>query len=364
MPAPERLHALLTSPAAIRLQRAVLPTLLRAPTRVLARLSGGLPVIDGQQLDAQTAFLIAQSERAGVRPFEACSLPEARRQLEMMSRVASSPFRPLPVVEDLVIATSAGPLPARRYAPSAHDDALPLCLFFHGGGFTLGSLESHDSTCRDLAELARVVVLAVDYRLAPEHRFPAAADDAIAAYRWALANADLLHADTARIAVAGDSAGGNLAAGVCHAARDAGLPVPTFQLLIYPAVDARRQTASSISFARGFMLEAPTMAWFEAQYFGRDADRDDARASPLRAPSFAGLPPAYVQTAGFDPLRDEGRAYADALERAGVPVRYSCRGGLVHGYLAMSGAVTAAREAVEDAAQALAAGLAPRRGRA
>ena len=222
----------------------------------------------------------------------------------------------------------------------------------------IGDLDTHDSAVRFLAANAGVAVLSVDYRLAPEHPFPAAVDDAFAAFRWAVENAGELGADPARIAVGGDSAGGNLAAAVSLLARDGGGPAPAMQLLIYPATDAVGGQESRRLFAEGFLLTAADMDWFEEHYLPDAAAAQDPRVSMLRAEDLSGLAPAYVATAGFDPLRDEGEAYAERMREAGVPVALRRHPGLIHGFANLTAVSRTSRAAMSEVAGALRMGLA------
>jgi len=223
---------------------------------------------------------------------------------------------------------------------------LPALVFFHGGGWVIGDLETHDVVCRQVTAEAGVSVIAVDYRVAPEHKFPAAVDDAWAATRWIVAHAGELGIDAARIAVGGDSAGGNLAAVVALLARDAGAPRIGLQILTYPVTDLVSESQSYTDLADGYMLTRDSMRWFRAQYLAKEADAADWRVSPLRAPSLAGLPPALVITAGYDPLRDEGEAYARRLREAGVSVDAVCFGGMIHGFVPMGKLIETAFRAV------------------
>jgi acetyl esterase len=244
------------------------------------------------------------------------------------------------VAMDRRIEGAGGALGGRLYVP-AHGrarDPGPGLVWFHGGGFVLGSLDSHDGICRAIASRAGIVVLAVDYRLAPEHPFPAAVEDGIAATRWVFANARGLGLDPRRVAVGGDSAGGNLSAVVAQALRKDALR-PAYQLLIYPATDLTRAFPSHKLFREGLLLPEDTIDWFLAAYAPDPATHTDPRASPLFADDLAGLPPAMVITAGFDPLRDEGDAYAEKLRAAGVDVEHVRATGMVHGFMSMAGAV-------------------------
>ena len=260
-------------------------------------------------------------------------------------------------VEDRAIPGPGSDIPVRIYTPVASGSTVPALVYFHGGGWVIGDLDTHDALCRTLANEAGCKVIAVDYRLAPEHPFPAAFDDCLAAVKWVEKNASDIGIDPNRIAVAGDSAGGNLAAAVALQAKADKGPHIAFQLLIYPVTDAPRGTKSYKDFAEGHFLEADGMDWFWNHYVA-GADAGDARHSPLRAASLAGLPPAYVVTAGFDVLRDEGKAYAEALKKAGVAVECVNYEGMIHGFFNLQGVLDVAREAVKAAAKALKEALA------
>jgi acetyl esterase len=313
-------------------------------------------------LDPQARALLDLVARLGRPTYDQLPVAEGRR-LYRETREAMQPAAPdLGVVKDLTATGPAGPIPLRLYRP---DPAaiLPALIYFHGGGWVIGDLDTHDVLCRQLAEQAGVAVVAVDYRLAPEHPFPAAVDDAWAATRWIASHATELGIDAGRLAVGGDSAGGTLSAVVTMLARDHGGPALRFQLLIYPATDMQGGTASHAAFADGYLLTATLIQWFSAQYLRRPGDVRDWRASPLLAGSLAGVPPALVVTAGFDPLGDEGEAYARRLREAGVTVDHVCYGGMIHGFLPMGRMLDTANRAVGHAAaslrQALAAGGQP-----
>ena len=278
---------------------------------------------------------------------------QGREMYRGMAQVLEPPNIAIGKIENLAMPGPGGEVKLRVYTPVAGGGAaLPALVFFHGGGWVIGDLETHDALCRTLANETGARVVAVDYRLAPEHKFPAAADDAYAAVKWVETNASKLGIDPNRIAVAGDSAGGNLAAVVCLMAKQKGGPRIVHQLLIYPVTQWKAETGSMNSFAEGYFLEKKTMQWFFDQY-ATGADANDWRLSPLAAADMSGLPRAYVVTAGFDPLKDEGKAYADKLNRAGVAAVYLDYPGMVHGFFNMQGVVPTAREAIADAAKAV-----------
>ncbi len=275
-----------------------------------------------------------------------------------MYRMISTTMEPQGIsigkIDNMSIPGPVGPIQIRIYTPVASGGtALPVLVYFHGGGFVIGDLETHDTLCRTLANETGAKVIAVDYRLAPEHKFPAAPDDCYAAVKWVETNAASLGVDPNRIAVGGDSAGGNLAAVMCLMAKQKGGPHLVFQLLIYPVTQMRANTDSMKSFAEGYFLEKRTMDWFFDQYATPETDPNDPRISPLTASDLAGLPRAYIVTAGFDPLRDEGKAYADKLNRAGVAAVYVDYPTMIHGFFGMSGVLPQARQAITEASAAL-----------
>ena len=255
--------------------------------------------------------------------------------------------------EDSAVPGPAGDIPVRIYKPRGAGAGLPILVYYHGGGWVIGDLDTHDYAARKLCVGANCVVVAVDYRLAPEAQFPAAVDDSWAALQWVAANAESLGGDPNRIAVGGDSAGGNLSAVMSLLARDAGGPKLAFQLLIYPAVDMEFSRPSIDENADGYVLTKDHMIWFRAHYLSTDADRADFRASPLLADDHSGLPPALVITAEFDPLRDEGRDYAEKLQAAGVPTTLSNYEGQVHVFFQLSPILDGGRRAVDEACAAL-----------
>jgi acetyl esterase len=266
-------------------------------------------------------------------------LPELRQQLRTMVTLMDEPAPALPRIEDIRIPGPAGEIPARVYAPSTGSAPRAAVAYFHGGGWVQGDLETHHGLCARLARHADALVVAIDYRLAPEHKFPAAVEDCLAAYRWLRARGRDIGGDPTRVAVAGDSAGGNLAAVVSHLAPSGATPVPTCQALIYPAVDFSFETDSHRDLADGHVIPRDRIVWYAEHYLRNEADKSDLRASPLRAPSLAGQPPTLVVTAGFDPLRDEGRAYADRLRAAGVDVVHREYPGQIHAFVSLTRAI-------------------------
>ena len=295
-------------------------------------------------VDPQVAFVLDLVVKSG-RPAYHTLSPKEARQLFLETRPASTPQPPaIGTVRDL----SADGVPVRVYRPAGVPDAtrLPALVFFHGGGWVIGDLETHDVLCRQLTAEAGITVVAVDYRLAPEHKFPASADDAWTATKWVAAHAGELGVDAAKLAVGGDSAGGNLAAVVALQARDAGAPKISLQVLLYPVTDVGAETQSYRDLADGYLLTRDGMRWFIAHYLGKPSDREDWRASPIRAGSFAGVAPALVVTAGYDPLRDEGDAYAQKLRAAGVNVDSVSFGGMIHGFIPMGKLIDTGNRAV------------------
>jgi acetyl esterase len=308
-----------------------------------------------KQLDPQAKAVLECVARANLPAYPQLGAAGARA-LYRETRGALAAVPPeVESVADLHAPGPAGDIRVRLYRPRGAADAgpLPALVYFHGGGWTIGDLDTHDVVCRVLADLARCAVASVDYRLAPEHKFPAAVDDAVAATRWIAREAGRLGIDARRIAVGGDSAGGNLAAVVALIARDAGDPALAMQTLIYPATDMAADTASHLRYGEGHLLTRDAILWFRGNYLRAGPDEADWRASPLKAADLSGLPPAYVITAGFDPLVDEGRAYADRLRAAGVPVTYECFEGMIHGFVTMGGVIAAAHHALARCAQGL-----------
>lgn len=296
------------------------------------------------------AGLLSRIRRAGRPPFHAMTPADARAAYEAGAEVLEPPRAPLARVQDLTLPGGDGrPRPARLYAPS--HEVLPVLLYLHGGGFVIGSLETHDSLCRQLARRSGGAVLALDYRLAPEHPFPAAVDDAWAAMRWLSTQAAALGLDGSRLAVGGDSAGGTLAAVSALQARNEGLPL-AMQLLITPGTTAHADTPSHKLFANGFLLDAASIAWFFDHTIAYH-HRRDWRFAPLEADDLDGVAPACVILAECDPLVDEGLAYADRLRAAGVAVDLELYRGLTHDFIKMGRVLKEAAAAQQAAADAL-----------
>jgi acetyl esterase len=289
-------------------------------------------------LDPDAAAVFKAFQEAGRPPYDSVSPAEAR-ELYLKGRLVTNPEPPeLKSMQPLSIPSPTGSIPARIYTPMKlrqADGLAPCLMFFHGGGWVIGDLDSHDVVCRKLADEGQLIVISVDYRRAPEHKFPAAADDAIAAVKWIAGHAKQLGIDASRLIVGGDSAGGNLAAVVAISARDGNGPAIAGQLLIYPATDFAMTHPSHREPETSLLLTHSVIRWFRDQYLSGPADIDDWRASPARASTLSRLPPAYVLTAGADPLRDEGDEYARRLKEAGVPVTYRTFPGQFHGFFTM-----------------------------
>ena len=312
-------------------------------------------------LHPQARALLRLIEEKGVPPTHTLT-PADARAFYRERRTFTQPDAPeVAVVRNLEARGPAGPVPLRSYRPagSVADAVLPVLVYFHGGGWVIGDLDTHDVLCRQLCNQSGCAVVAVDYRLAPEHRFPAALDDAMAATRWVHEHAPALGADASRIAVGGDSAGGNLAAAVALAARDeGGLPL-AFQLLVYPATDQRRGWPSHTTNGQGYLLTKDSMDYYHDHYIA-DAVQDlDWRASPLLHADHAKLPPAFVLTAGYDPLRDEGLQYAHKLSEAGTRTTLVNFERQIHGFITMGRVIDEANAAVEICAAQLRTALQP-----
>jgi acetyl esterase len=336
-----------------------LRALPRIPDTVKRLLLGGRSVvIDGNTLDTTLQLMLAGQNVAGLGGLILSPDDVEARALIAMLTASFKQNISVASVTNLVIPGPEGPIPARHYRP-ADGDGEPLLVFYHGGAQVVGDLDTHDDLCRLICRQGGLHVLSVDYRLAPEHPAPAGNDDAFAAFRWALEHAAELGADSARVAVGGDSAGGNQAALVCLRARDEGTRLPAVQLLFYPVTNYNDETRSQTLFADGFFLTRNDLRWCRAKYLGGSrVDAADPRVSPLLADDFSGLPPTLLLTAGFDPLRDEGRQYADALRAAGVPVDYREFGSLIHGFANFFALGGGAASATAESISALRAHLA------
>jgi acetyl esterase len=346
-------------PLSVRVQAAATQLAFWLPKPVRRAIAGRQVHLDGQDLalDAQLLLRLQKLARADL---VADSAEKSRALLDAGRHLVSGkPIEPVSVRE-IAVPTPDGDLPATLYTPVGLPDRSGLLVFYHGGGWVLGTRASHDNAVRFLAKHAGVRVLSIEYRLAPEFPFPAAADDALAAFEYAVAKASDLGADPERIAVGGDSAGGNLAAITAQEALRRGGPLPAFQLLIYPATDFAQRYRSQDLFAQNLFLTDEDMKWFQGHYIPEGTDLTDPRLSPLRADDVSGLPPALVVTAGFDPLRDEGEAYAEKLREAGVPVALRRHEDLIHGFINFTGVGTRFREALAEMAGALRQALSKR----
>nr|WP_245572532.1 alpha/beta hydrolase [Actinokineospora enzanensis] len=333
----------------VGVQAAVVRAVVGMPAGVRRMLVGAPVRVDGQEL-ALEAQLVLWFNRLVRHSFLAEQPEVARGRMDRSRGLIGGPAIP-------GVATREVPV-GRVYVPTGVGERAPLLVFYHGGGWVVGSVDSHDDVCRFLAWHAGVKVLSVEYRLAPEEPFPAAVDDAMAGFRYAVENAAELGIDPELIAVGGDSAGGNLAAVTAYQAKRNDSPQPVFQMLLYPAVDATTRRASRDLFTDGYFLTDADIDWFCDHYCPDVEQRGDVRISVLGAEDLSGLPAAYIATAGFDPLRDEGAAYAERLREAGVPVVYSCQRDLIHGYASFFAVGTRFREALLEAATALRLGLA------
>jgi acetyl esterase len=310
-------------------------------------------------LDAEARMLLDLMDKAvqDGRP-KLHTLPYAvgRQAVDKMSEDSEADPPQVGETIDGDLAGPGGKIRFRRYRPQgAAAGLLPTLIYYHGGGFVIGNIETHDSTCRRLASKSRCQVISIDYRLSPEHPFPAPTDDGVAAFRHIRDNAAAFGADAKRLAVGGDSAGGAIAAVVCQVLRDSGQQGPAFQMLIYPATDSSKQSASRVAFAEGYFLTKELMDWFWKAYVPTGTDLADLRLSPLLAKDFKGLPPAFVLTAGYDPLRDEGRAYADRLIEAGIKTTYVNYPGTIHGFFSLTRFLSQGLKANDEAAAVMGA---------
>jgi acetyl esterase len=308
------------------------------------------------QLDPKLKEILDGLDPTDEEPVEEMDPVRARAiWKEEMAAVAGTPL-PVKAVSERAVPGPGGPLTMRLYEPDgAGAGPLPILVYYHGGGWIRGDLDTHDDVCRYLCHHAGCLVASIDYRLSPEHQFPDPLEDCYAATRWIATNTTSLNADPARMAIGGDSAGGNFACGVSLMARDQDGPKITFQLLIYPVTDLASETESKRLYSSGYLLNS--MPFYIASYIG-GADRTAPLASPLRAPDHSGLPPAFVLTAGFDPLRDEGDAYAERLRAAGVPTEHRCYESMIHGFVSITGLIESAEAGLADSAAALRAAFA------
>ena len=321
---------------------------LRMPISWVNILAGPPVTVDGRTLDTRTQWFLQLLARSGQKPLRELGVAEARREFDIFQSLLGGGPAPVGEIVDRTISGPAGRMRVRIYRPAGTvARLLPTILYFHGGGWVIGSLEGYDLPCRFFCARTGCAVVAVDYRLAPEHRFPAAIDDAVASFRWLAESGDEIGIDPARIVVAGDSAGGALAAVVSQLVRGEA-HTPCLQWLIYPATDMSAETGSHSSCGQGFLLTQDDMRWFGDQYLNDLGEVADPRVSPLKAPDLNGLPPALVFTAGFDPLRDDGQAYADRLAASGVKTIHREFDSLIHGFVGMRGALQAAARAMDD----------------
>lgn len=311
----------------------------------------------GVEMDLRTHVLLSLMALGRLGRIHRMPVAKARRHYERDGALLDVPAVALAQRHDFEIPGPGGPLRSRLYRPRDVGERPPVLLWFHGGGYVIGGLDSHANACAHLAARARCVIVAVDYRKSPEHKFPAASDDGLASVRWLREHGHQLDVDPERLAIGGDSAGGNLSAGLCHRLRDAGEPQPSLQVLLYPMTQHRAPFESRTRFAEGAMLTTEMIEWFRGHYLRSPDDASHPLISPLLAADFAELAPAIIRTAGFDPLRDEGQAYAEALARAGVRVDYRCHERLIHGFLTMGGAIPAMRQAIDDLGDDLAVAL-------
>mgnify|MGYP006287175707 CR=1 FL=1 len=324
------------------------------PRPAVERLFGPPPTNDrGAPLDHQVHVLLSIMDRIGQPELHEMELAEARNTYHHSTRIFDLAPRPMARVEDRTIPGPGGPIPMRLYWPE-RDSQMPALVFYHGGGFVVGTLDAYDGLCRALAERLGALVVSVDYRLAPEAPFPAAIDDSAAAFEWVVQRAEHLGVDPQRVHVGGDSAGGNISTVVTQQCVAAGGPTPAGQLLIYPKTDQADGYASRDHFAEGFFLSQGMADWFGAQYLDgapiNGHRHEDHRVSPIAFDALHDLPPTMVVTAGFDPLRDEGEAYAARLANAGVDVRHHQQDRLIHGFITQGGVIDAAGRAVADIA--------------
>ena len=302
-------------------------------------------------VDTEIAAFLKQAADSGAPPLESLPVPQAREFIRTLF-APPGPRTEVKKIEDRKIEANGTSLSIRIYTPEGQGP-LPVLVYLHGGGWVIGDVEGYDPVCRDLCKGAGVVVVSVEYRLAPEHKFPTPVEDCYAATKWVVANAALIGGDPARVAVGGDSAGGNLSAAVALMARDRGGPALKFQLLVYPVTDHNLNTNSYRANGEGYLLTKTGMDWFWNHYINKPGDDANPYMSPLRASNLNNLPPALVITAEFDPLRDEGTAYAEKLKAAGNQVTYSDYKGAIHGFFSLGYMFKLGRDVMGDACAAL-----------
>ena len=330
-------------------QKTILKLILSLPSPVLRAMSGGGVVYKGgRTLEPRFQFFAHAAKK--LPPMSSLSPAEAVAGSAKGLAAVQGPLEPGVRTESLSVEGPNGPIPCRAYRPESQDADAPLIVYAHMGGGVIGDLETCHAFCSILARIARTAVISVDYRLAPEHRFPAGLEDVLAAYRWARDNTSRFGAAAVPPAIGGDSMGGNFAAIVAQEMKRTGEPQPAAQILIYPAVDVASETASMTTYADAYPLTRQTMDWFMGHYMGPDADPADPRLSPDKTQDLSGLAPAVIATAGFDPLVDQGEAYAKRLQAAGAPVLYRCYDSLAHGFTAFTGAIPATDAACREIA--------------
>jgi len=336
-----------------RLERSLVERIFSLPKPILRKLAGRpIRSQEGYGLDLETQVLLRLMKLTRQPEMHRGGPRLARLNMDRSSKVAEPREGYDLSVRDSRIPGPAGDVRVRIYSPPSNGSPRPILVYLHGGGFVVGSLDSHDGVCRALASRASMVVVSVDYRLAPEHPFPCGLEDAVAVTRWVIEHAASFLGDPKRVAVGGDSAGGNLATNVALECKNDPIP-PAFQVLIYPATDASNSMPSHREFGDGFFLTKESIAWFVASYLPKPEDRDHPRASPLFADDLEGAPPGLLITAGFDPLRDEGRAYAKRLQEAGVRIDLREYEGAIHGFVSMAGVLAIGSRALDDIATAL-----------
>ncbi|WP_025899988.1 alpha/beta hydrolase [Sneathiella glossodoripedis] len=299
-------------------------------------------------LDPQAKWVLDIAIEAKVPPLEEMTAQEAKRTYEERAQKLCLKDIPIGKTEDLEIEGPNGTIPLRIYSPVSGDQNIPVIVFYHGGGWVIGSRNSHDSLCRQISNEGNFLVISVDYRMGPEAPFPAAPQDSFSAYKWARANAGKFGGGPSKVAVAGDSAGGNLSAVVSLMALEDQFTLPDFQWLIYPATNMHMTTPSHQDCGEGYFLTTSLMNWFQNHYLRSPSDRDDWRASPLLYPELSNMPGSLIQTAQYDPLKDEGKAFAMKLQEAGASVTYTDYAGMIHGFINLGGAIDKAKAAISE----------------